>query len=95
MDEILQFLQDNNFIAILIAIFSTLLNLILIKVKTRKTKAEKELLEAQKVINNNFVPQDYLCKIGEKYYTMNECQFVRKDDVSLEDYLYSKENKNA
>lgn len=92
MDEILQFLQDNNFIAILIAIFSTLLNLILIKVKTRKTKAEKELLEAQKVINNNFVPQDYLCKIGDKYYTMNECTFIRKDDISLEDYLSSKEN---
>lgn len=93
MEEILQFFSDNNFIAILIAILSTFLNLILIKVKTRKTKAEKEYIEAQKVINDEFVPQDYLCQIGDKYYTMSECTFIKKEDVSLEQYLKSKEDK--
>lgn len=91
MDEFVKFMQDNQLWSILIAILTTLLNLVLIQLKTRKSKAEKELIKAQKTINNNFTPQDYLAKVGDKYYQMSEVEFIKKDEVMLEDYLASKE----
>lgn len=94
MEELLQTFLDclvhENFIAIVISIIGAILSTILVLVKTRKTTAEKEYIKAQKELNAEFVPDDYLCLVNGIYYPMSEVQFVKRDTVSLEEYLKSK-----
>lgn len=93
MDVFFEWLSQNNIIAILTTLAITILNTILLYFKTRKSKAEKAYIQACKEVSDSLVPADYLCKIGDLYYSMTECQFILKSEVSLDDYIRSEEVK--
>ena len=91
----MEYLSNDTIIGVLVAIVGTILNTILIMWKTRQKKAEKQYIQAQKELNEEFAPGDYLCLVDGVYYPMSEVTFVKRDDVSLEDYLKSKEGGSS
>lgn len=91
----LEVLKDYNVIAILFTLIVTILNTFLIQWKTRKTKAEKELLKAQKDLNNGFTPNDYYVKIKIDdiylYFNSKDVEYIKKDTLSIDDYMLCKD----
>lgn len=94
MDYIFEFLSQENIFSIIVGIIITFFNLIYIKLRTSKSKAEKELIKASKEIGN-LLPNDYLIKIGSTYYTLDEVKFVLKSDVSIDDFVLSNQLKEV
>lgn len=94
MDYIFEFLSQENIFSIIVGIIITFFNLIYIKLRTSKSKAEKELIKASKEIGN-LLPNDYLIKIGATYYTLDEVEFVLKSDVSIDDFVASNQLKEV